>query len=228
METIKAWEIGLKSDLFDDLARVNLAAYFNKYDDIQLALLSCPQFNPTPPGPGVPGLPCAMNANAGDAEIKGFEAELLLRPADGFSIDGSLSYLDFDYTRIDENAGGPGGVQLDYVAPYAAKWQWALGAQYEVLLGSAGSLTPRMDVSYKSSTFANPVNGPDNRIPSFTLANARLTWENYGGDLQASLEVTNLFDEYYITNVFNVEGNGFINAQPARPREWAVTVTKRF
>ncbi len=228
METIKAWEVGLKSDLFDRLMRVNLAAYYNKYEDIQLALLSCPQFNPTPPGPGVPGLPCAMNANAGDAEIKGFEAELFVNPAEGFTIDGSLSYLDFDYTRIDENASGPGGVQLDYVAPYAAEWQWAIGTQYEVLLGRSGSLTPRVDVSYKSSTYANAVNGPSNLIPGFTLANARLTWENYDEDLQIALEVTNLFDEYYITNVFNVEGNGFVNAQPARPREWAVTVTKRF
>ena len=227
-ETIKAWEVGLKSDLFDRLMRLNLAGYFNKYDDIQLALLSCPQFNPTPPGPGVPGLPCAMNANAGDAEIKGFEAEVSLFPIDGMMVDASLSYLDFDYTRIDENAGGPGGVQLGYVSPYTAEWQWAIGAQYEIALGDAGSLTPRMDVSYKSGTYANAVNGPDNLIPGFTLANARLTWENGGGDLQASLEVTNLFDEYYLLNVFSVAGNGFINAQPARPREWALTVTKRF
>jgi len=228
MSTVEAWEIGMKSDLFDHVMRLNLAAYSNQYDGIQLGLLSCPQFNPTPPGPGVPGLPCAMNANAGDAQIQGFEAELYLNPVDELTIDGSFSYLDFDYTRIDENAGGPGGVQLGYVAPYAAEWQWAVGAQYELGLGSAGSLTPRVDVSYKSSTYANSVNAPSNRIPGFTLTNARLTWENFEGDLQASLEVTNLFDEYYLLNVFNVEGNGFINAQPARPREWALTVTKRF
>jgi iron complex outermembrane receptor protein len=228
METIDAWEIGLKSDFLDRRARLNLSAYFNKYNDIQIGLLSCPQFNPTPPGPGVPGLPCAMNANAGDAEITGFEAELNLRPVDGLTIDGSLSYIDFQYTRLNEFATGPGGVQLDHVPNYTAKWQWSLGAQYEIPLGSAGSLTPRIDAAYKSSVYANAVNAESNRIPSYTVANARLTWRNTDEDLQLSLEVTNLFDKYYYLNLFNVTGNGFINAQPARPREWALTATKRF
>ncbi len=228
METIKAWETGLKSDFLDRRARLNLSGYLNKYNDIQRGLLSCPQFNPTPPGPGVPGLPCAMNANAGDADILGFEAELNLRPVQGFNIDASLSYLDFDYTRISENASGPGGVQLNHVANYTAKWQWSIGAQYELPLGSAGTLTPRFDLSYKSHVYANAVNEQTNMIPAYTLANARLTWRNPGDDLQVSLEVTNLFDKYYILNVFNVSGNGFLNAQPARPREWALTATKRF
>lgn len=228
METIDAWEVGLKSDFFDRRARLNLSGYFNKYKDIQIGLLSCPEFNPTPPGPGVPGLPCAMNANAGDAEITGFEAELNLRPIDGLTIDGSLSYLDFQYKSLNEHASGPGGIQLDHVANYTSKWQWSVGAQYEILLGSAGSLTPRIDAAYKSSVYANAVNAETNRVPGYTVANARLTWRNADEDLQLSLEVTNLFDEYYYLNIFNVTGNGFINAQPARPREWALTVTKRF
>lgn len=228
VESVKAWEVGLKSDFFDRRARLNLSAYFNKFDDIQLGLLSCPQFNPTPPGPGVLGLPCAMNANAGDAEIKGFEAELSLRPAAGLMIDASLSYIDFEYTRIDPNAGGPGGVQLDYVTPYTAKWQWSIGVQYEALLGSAGSITPRFDISHKSGVYANAVNAQSNFIPGFTVANARLTWENEDGDLRASLQVENLFDKYYLLNVFNVTGSGYVNAQPAAPREWSVSVTKKF
>ena len=72
------------------------------------------------------------------------------------------------------------------------------------------------------------MNAETNRVPGYTVANARLTWRNADEDLQLSLEVTNLFDEYYHLNIFNVTGNGFINAQPARPREWALTVTKRF
>lgn len=228
METIDAWEIGLKSDFWDRRARLNLSGYFNKYNDIQRGLLSCPQFNPTPPGPGVPGLPCAMNANAGDAEIKGFEAELNLRPVDGFTVDGSISYLDFAYTDINPLAGGPGGIQMHHVPNYTSKWQWSLGAQYEVLLGDAGSITPRIDAAYKSSVFANSVNEASNRIPSYTVANGRLTWRNRDEDVQVSLEVTNLFDKYYVLNIFNVTGNGFINVQPARPREWALSVTKKF
>ena len=44
-----------------------------------------------------------------------------IRPAEGLMIDSSLSYLDFEYSDIDPQAGGPtnpGGVQLGMRAPY--------------------------------------------------------------------------------------------------------------
>ncbi|MDB5682745.1 MAG: hypothetical protein JWM75_443 [Sphingomonas bacterium] len=228
-ETIDAYELGLKTDLFDRRARVNISAFYNNYKDIQLTLLSCPQFNPTPPGPGVPGLPCALPANAGDAEVKGIEIETSLRPVDGLLIDGSLSYLDFKYTRIDPAAGGAGGVVIGYVAPYSAKWKWSGGIQYGIDLGGRGTLTPRFDAAYTSAIYTNAVNAASNRVPGYTVANARLTWQNSDKDLDISAEVTNLFGKYYLLNIFDLSGNsGYATGQPGRPREWALTVTKRF
>ncbi|HWW65667.1 MAG TPA: TonB-dependent receptor [Sphingomonadaceae bacterium] len=228
-ETVNAYEVGLKTELFDRRARVNISAFFNDYKDIQLGLLSCPQYNPTPPGPGVPGLPCALPANAGDAHVKGFEVETSLRPTDGLLIDGSLSYLDFEYQRIDPAASGPGGVQLDYVTPYSAKWKWSAGIQYVIDLGGSGSLTPRFDAAYTSSVYTNAANAESNRVPAYTLANARLTWQNAGKDLAIAAEVTNLFDKYYYLNNFDLAASaGYVTSQPGRPREWALTVTKHF
>jgi len=228
-ETIQAYELGLKTDLFDRRARVNISAFYNNYKDIQLTLLSCPQFNPTPPGPGVPGLPCALPANAGDAHVKGIEVETSLRPVEGLLIDGSLSYLDFKYTSIAAAAGGIGGVQPGFQPPYAAKWKWSGGIQYAIDLGSAGSLTPRIDAAYTSAIYTNAANAPSNKVPAYTVANGRLTWQNAGKDLDISAEVTNLFDKYYFLNIFDLSSNaGYATGQPGRPREWALTVTKKF
>jgi iron complex outermembrane receptor protein len=228
-ETIKAYEVGLKTDAFDHKARFNLSAFYNDYKDMQLTLLSCPQFNPTPPGPGVPGLPCALPANAGDAHVKGIELETSLRPVDGLLIDGSVSYLDFHYTRIDPSAGGVGGVLLGYVAPTTSKWKWSVGAQYGIDLGNSGTLTPRIDAAYQSANFTNAVNAPTNRVPAYTVANARLSWQNPGKDIEISGEVTNLFDKYYFINTFDLAASaGYASAVPGRPREWAITVTKHF
>src|SRR5262249_1750243 len=44
-ETLTAYEIGLKTSLLDHRMRLNLAAFFNNYKDIQLTLSACP----TPP-----------------------------------------------------------------------------------------------------------------------------------------------------------------------------------
>ncbi len=221
-ETLTAYEAGFKSDLLDNIVRLNGAVFFSDYKDIQLSLNSCPQFG----GPG----PCALPANAGDAHIKGFELETTIDPADGLLIDASLSYLDFDYQSINPAAGGANGVQLDMVPPYTPKWKWAVGAQYRVELGDSGSITPRVDASYQSAVYSNATNGVNNRIAGYTLANARLTWRNADEDLEVALEATNLFDKYYYLTSFDLTGagGGIVGAQPGRPREWAVSVKKTF
>ncbi|MEO5706285.1 MAG: TonB-dependent receptor [Alteraurantiacibacter sp.] len=224
-ETLTAYELGFKSDLFDRLVRLNGAVYFSDYKGIQLTLLSCPQFG----GPG----PCALPQNAGDAEIKGLELEATIDPGNGLLIDAAMSYLDFDYTAINPQAGGstaPNGVQLGMVPPYTPKWKWAVGIQYEVDLGDSGSVTPRVDVSYQSDIFSNAVNGPNNLIDAYTIANVRLTWRNEDSDLEVALEVRNVFDKYYLLTSFDLTGAGagFVAGQPGRPHEWAVSFKRSF
>lgn len=226
-EKLSTWEVGLKSDLFDRRVRLNLAAYTSDYKDIQLTLNSCPQYNP----PGVT-LPCAMPANVGTARIKGFEAESSIRLFGGLMYDGAISYTDFAYKTIAPQAGGagnPNGVQFGMVPPYTPKWKWSSGIQYEIDAHSIGSFTPRFDISHQSTIWGVAVNSPRTQINAYTLANARLTWRNPKRDLEASLEVTNLFNQYYYLTASEVSvTTGVANAQPGRPREWAITVRKSF
>ena len=221
-ETLEAWEAGIKTDLFDRAVRLNLAGFYSDYQDIQLALSNCPQA-----GAGF-AVPCALPANAGDAKVKGLELETSIRPAAGFLIDGSASYTDFDYEG--DSLDPASGIEPWMVSTYTPKWKWSIGAQYEALLGSAGSLTPRIDAAYQSDVYTNAVNGPTNLIDGYTVANARLTWRNENEDLEVGLEVTNLFDKYYYLTLFDLTraGAGFVTALPGRPREWAVTVKKTF
>ena len=217
-EKLYAYEAGLKSQLFDHRMRLNLAAFFNDYKDIQLTLLACPS------------APCAKPFNAGEAHVKGVEAETEVHPIDGLSIDGSVSYLDFRYTNLLPGVSGPGGVQIGMVTPYTPKWKWSVGVQYEIPMNGMGSLTPRVDAAYQAPVFTNAVNAPANHISSYTLFNGRLTWRAPKDDWETSLEVTNLTNKYYKLTVFDLSsiGAGFTNAQPGMPREWAVTVKRSF
>ncbi len=223
-EKLTAYEAGIKSDLFDRRLRLNGALFFSKYKDILLSLLSCPQFG----GPG----PCALPQNAGDADVKGIELEAMIRPTAALSIDASYSYLDFEYTSINPQAGGPTrptGVQDWMITPYTPKTKWSLGAQYEFAVG-AGTLTPRIDASYQGDMYSNATNGPRNHIDSYQLVNARVTWRTAERDWETSVEVTNLTDKYYLLTSFDLTGAGAGEAsgQPGRPREVAITVKKSF
>ena len=241
-ETLDSFEAGLKSDLFDRRLRLNIAAFYSKYKDIQLRLGNCSAIT----GPAA-GTPCQAPVNAGDADIKGVEVEGQLRPIEGLMIDGAISYLDFDYQSFGTftttnpttgatttvSVGGPtniNGPQFGDYAPYTPKWKWSLGVQYEILLGELGSLTPRFDAAYQSDVYTDSANRSSNLIEDYTVANARLTWRNEDDDLQIALEVTNLFDEYYLLtlNDQTIGSQGYAMAQPGRPREWAVSVKKSF
>ena len=223
-ETLTAYEGGLKMYLWDHKAKLNLAGFYNEYNNIQLTLTSCPNESF-----GSTAIPCALPANVGNAHVTGFEAESEVHPLPGVELDGSVSYLNFKYTTIN-NSQGPTGILLGMSTPYTPEWKWSLGAQYMIDMGGWGSLTPRVDVNYQSSEFTNPINDPAwNEIAGYTVANARLTYRAPTGGWSAWLEVKNLSNELYYLTLFDLHSSaGYVNGQPAMPREWSLTVKKTF
>jgi iron complex outermembrane receptor protein len=112
---------------------------------------------------------------------------------------------------------------------YVPEKKWSAGVQYEINLGDLGSLTPRVDVSYQGDLFTNGANAATNLLESYTLSNARLTWRKGDGGWESSVEVTNLTDKYYFLTRFDqFTLTGITDGQPGRPREWALTVKRRF
>jgi iron complex outermembrane receptor protein len=220
-EVLTSYEVGVKTDLFDRRVRFDLVGFYAELKNAQIGTSVCPDGS----------TPCAATLNGGDAHEKGIEAELFARPVDGLSIDGSISYLDFYYVKL-----APGST-ISLSDPFAGSptWKWTLGAQYEIPLGSFGSLTPRVDASYQDKIYtgfkypSGPTGVPQ-FIDAYTLVNARVTWQNPDKDLSVALEVTNLTDKYYYLTDFDLRaaGAGLDKAQPGRPREWALTVRKSF
>ena len=222
-ESLNSYEVGIKSDLFDRILRLNLTGFYMRYNDIQLNLLECPDISPALPRP------CPITRNVGAANITGFEAEAFVRPGGGFQLDASVSHVDFDFRESAEARLASVGIPLGDTTPYNPDWKWSLGVQYEIDLGESGYLTPRFDASYQSEIYTRSPNTETSRIDGYTLANARLTYE-HPSDWQVALEVTNLFDKYYYVTSFDLigAGAGLVAAQPGRPREWAVSIRKNF
>jgi iron complex outermembrane recepter protein len=234
-ETVTAFEVGLKTDFFDRRARLNLAAFLNKYKNVQLPFGDCSFINVgTAAVPVKDTAPCGVVGNAGDSTLKGFEAELTLTPVDGLNIDGSLSYISGKWNRVDPRVGA--AVTIADPATSAPEWKWSLGIQYKAELGGSGSITPRFDIAYTGARFSGrpQISFAAARVPTFqasyTVANGRVTWENEPKDLTVSLEVTNLFNKYYYISTFNAVTafSGTAYSQIGHPREWAVSIKKKF
>jgi iron complex outermembrane receptor protein len=223
-EKLTSYEVGFKSRFLDNAVTMNGAAFIEKYKDIQLIRSSCPEYSP------FVGFPCVLPENAGDATIKGAELEVALRPVSGLSIDGSVSYLDFQYDYILPSLVTGGAIDYNSVTPFTPKWKANAGIQYEVGLPGGSSITPRFNVSYQSSVYSQTENTIYNLIDRQTIANASVRFVSSDKVWQAILGVNNLFNKFYYNNKFggNITFFGGASATPAPPREWSLTLRREF
>ncbi|MGE0115066.1 MAG: TonB-dependent receptor [Steroidobacteraceae bacterium] len=218
-ETLKSYEVGFKSDFFDRRMRFNVAGFISKYKDLQLQAV----------GKDLSGLTATLTVNTGQATIKGVEAELEVRPVDRLLLTASGSYIDFKYDDLGAAAGVNAGPCITCTNIYTPKNTAYLSAQYDFNLGAAGTLTPRISDEYRGGVQTELNNDPRVAIPSYWLANARLTWKPSDSEWEASLAVSNLFDKFYYTYVHStINQNGFAQATPGRPRELMLTIRKMF
>jgi len=220
-ETLTTYEIGFKSNILDDRMRLNGAFFYNDYSDIIQTLNPCYQVTPDPTdGPG----PCLLPINAGAADVYGVELEMEWHPLENAMIDASMSYLDFEYTT----AQSP--VTKTMVPPYSPEWKWSVGGQYTWDYGDLGTVTARIDASFQDDVYSDPVNSIYNKIPSYILTNARVTWASADSDWDAAFEVTNLTNEYYYTSLFDqyLSGGGTLSGAPGMPRAFGITLRRHF
>jgi iron complex outermembrane receptor protein len=225
-ETMTTYEVGAKTDLLDGRVRVNGAVFFNKYKDMILTLSICDVDGPPLTGAGqLPATPCALPSNIGKADVKGLELEANVRLGGGFSLDASFSTLDFQYKETGTNTG----ITTSMITPYTPEDKYSLGLMWEGDMGDRGSLAARVDWSYQSDMHSAAINQVFTRIPPFGVANARLTWRGAEEKWEASAELNNLTDKlYYTSNTDNSTNAGTTAFGPAMPRNWALTVKRKF
>lgn len=97
-ERVTAYELGLKSSLFDRRVTANLSAYFNDYTDQQIGVQN------TLPSPTGQLITTSGVANAASVEIYGFEAELEWRVNSNIRLDLAYAYT---HAKLNEFVQGP-------------------------------------------------------------------------------------------------------------------------
>ena len=180
-ESVDAFELGLKSTLFDRRLRVNIAAYLSKHKNYQV--FSFVQL--TNGG-------TALNvSNAGRLTSKGLEVEVEAAPTDWLTVFVNYGYNDSTFDSF-KNGGGP-GVDFDgNRAADAPKHNLSLGASTDFDLGFA-KLVLQGDYNYRSAFFSNPDNLPVNLNSALEQVN-----------LRAGLEFGNVSVFGWVRNAFDV------------------------
>jgi iron complex outermembrane receptor protein len=217
-ENLRSYEIGAKTQWFNNRVRLNLSGYLSNYTDLQLSIA-------TNEG-GVPG---STVSNAGRVRITGGELELQAEPIDRLIFSSSVGTLKYDIRELGAAAGFPGGPALGDQAPYVPNQKYSVSIQYGIDLGSFGLLTPRLDSTYQSKTYADPSNSPLAETGGYGVTNLHVTYDPPGGKWEGRAEVKNLFDRtYYINKFYQYDSAGLIVGQPGMPLTVFFTLRRNF
>jgi len=235
-ETIDTWEIGIKSDWWDGLMRVNAALYAYEWDDLQVSQIVV-----------VDGTPSTSITNAGKAERWGGEIELLIAPIDDLVVGISYSYLDGDFDEFPDLCGTNEPQECIRGKDFANRGaspdnQLNLYADYLFARTDFGDITGFLNVNYQDEWYTtaastaivggDPVVYDPQVMDERTVVDARLSLENIelgNGSLRITLWGKNLTDEDYSTYGINFGASlGIKTENYGDPRTYGVEVAYEF
>ncbi len=213
-EKADTYEAGFKSEMAEHRVRLNGAAFWTNYRNMQI--VAAPAFTFGPP----------WFFNAGEARIRGFELESAARITSGFELNASAGFLDGHYTKLAAVALA-GGLNLHDQLINLPKWTASLGGTYTAQLPQERNLGVHFDYSFKDRMARDSFNTPELMAGSFGLLNTSVFYGPDSGRWQLVLGVDNLTDKRYLVTGNNNPSVGVISGTYSAPREWYFTVRFR-
>ena len=206
-ETLTAYEIGLKSTLFDRRLRFNAAAFYYDYKDLQLYTLI-----------NTGAIPLTLLDNAANATIYGAEFEMIAKPADRFDVTLNLGLLDTeikDFTSAGTDFSG-NRLALSPTVTFSGI------ANYEIPLSDTLALAVQPSASYRSSQFFSADNSPLLEQKGYWLVGGRITLKSEDDRWEVAVFGRNLTRKKYINYAVDLSDFGFIEQFRGEPRMFGV------
>jgi iron complex outermembrane receptor protein len=208
-----SYEGGVKSELLDGRARLNVAVFHMDYTNLQVQ---------TPIGIGVFDI-----RNAAAATIRGVEVEAGARIATGLEAGGHLSFLDAAYDRY--IAVGPGNVTGDVAGNRlnnAPEWAGRLWIKWTPGIGTSHRLSLSADASAQSTVYYTPFNDAIQRQLPYGLLGVRAEFGPSDQRWALAAIARNLTNAGYVMATFATSPAAF-GGRPGAPRQLAIQFSVR-
>jgi iron complex outermembrane recepter protein len=195
-ETGDSYEGGLKTSMLDGQLTLNLAAYYAKYKNFQA---NNPDF--------VLGQRVTRFTNAGTVSTRGFEADMLFRPSDDFTLSGGVAYTDAKVDRFRLPPGAPLTDQVPdgAVLPFSPKWKGSIGGTYTIRTGGFADIELGAQGSYQTSQLsllvASPLITGNSRIKDYGLLDLSLALIGADDRFRISFLAKNVFDTSFAASI---------------------------
>jgi iron complex outermembrane receptor protein len=210
-ENVDAYETGLKTELFDHRARVNLAVFYNDYQDLQVSYSD----------PAYPGN--SVRSNAGKAHTYGVELETDIRATERLSLQASAGYLFAVYDKY-RNAGGIGVNADGHRLLNSPRWSLSGAVTYDVPIEIPGELRVGLNAQFQTKTYFNALQRPQDEAPAQTFLNGVVTWQTPDPRWSVVLSGRNLLESDEPVSVTYTPATGVYYKNYPDPRTWLVTL----
>lgn len=188
-ETVKNYELGVKSSWLDRALTANLTFYRMDIAGFQDRAFDGVSF---------------VVRNAGNLRQQGFELDLVLAPSDRFSVSGSLAYLDSKFTDFANASGLPGigGTQDLTGKPtsFSPAWSGSLAVDWNGDIGSSGlTWAANANVAFVSDQYVGTVNdaNPQSIADGYAVLGARLALSGRDDRWSLAVFARNLTNTHY-------------------------------
>lgn len=224
-ETVKDYELGLKSEWFDRKLRVNADIFDSEYKDIQRTVFVVAD-----------GGIATVVTNAAQARIQGMELEATTLLTDNFRLTVNGAFTNTKYLTYEglNSTGVPVNLAGD-AFPNVSKWQGSATATYTVP-EYFGKTVATLNYAYRSTLDYQPDEHANAAVaaatiqPGYGLLDGRLAQYLTTYDLQVGAWVKNLANKVYNRGAddFTAAGLGYAFTIPGNPRTYGIDIRKNF
>ena len=204
--------MGIKSSSRDARLRVNAAAFYYDYRDIQVNVTEF-----------VGTIPLFRVDNAAQARLYGIDGEVVFRATEHVELSAGMVWMpEREFTEYLDPQDD--GVVLDFSGKQlvrAPELSATAAIDATFPLPALGSLAARLEYDYRSRYYFTRENEPGFSQDDFGLLNARVKLEPEDGDWYLFALARNLADQDYFNQVF-------LQSSPGLPRTWEFGAGVRF
>ncbi|MGB5076837.1 MAG: TonB-dependent receptor [Sphingorhabdus sp.] len=165
--------------------------------------------------------------NIPKSSVKGAELQLILRPVNGLTLNGGLTYVHSrigNFTNID-----PFGISRNFQGeayPNTPKWQGSLSADYEFALADNLKGVLGANATMRSKTNGGLGENAILKIDGYTLIDLRAGVASSDDSWRFSVWGRNITDKYYWTNAYRIAD---VSARFAgKPATYGATLSLRY
>lgn len=220
-EELDAYELGLKSQLFDGQLQLNVAGFYYDYTNLQV-----PEFSAV-----------ITIRNGAAAEVYGAEFDFTALIGDRLALYGGATWLDATFetflnagttTQLPDGRPDLGDPTYDASGndiPYSPELTFVLGANYSIPT-EFGEFVLNVSDSYNSGFYSEADNFLEQ--DDYHWVDASLSWTSPQERVSAQLYVRNILDEEVASQIATISGLAYIAEYSNPPRTAGVSIQYRF